>query len=46
MPEANPAPTPVRPTPAPAPTAKSGEVARDQVTLKSTGDVDHDGDQK
>jgi hypothetical protein len=25
---------------------KSGAVARDQVTLKSAGDVDHDGDSK
>jgi hypothetical protein len=25
---------------------KSGAVSRDQVTLKSAGDVDHDGDSK
>ena len=27
-------------------TVKSGTVSRDQVTLKSAGDVDHDGDSK
>jgi len=27
-------------------TVKNGAVSRDQVTLKSAGDVDHDGDSK
>jgi hypothetical protein len=40
-----PAPKPEHPQAAPQ-TVKSGAVARDQVTLKSAGDVDHDGDSK
>jgi len=28
------------------PTSKSGEVSRDQVTLKSAGNADHDGDKQ
>lgn len=35
-----PAPKPV----VPAETVKSGTLSSDQVTLKSRGDVDHDGD--
>jgi hypothetical protein len=37
------------PPPAPKPdpqTPKSGEVSADQVTLKSAGQVDHDGDSR
>jgi hypothetical protein len=29
-----------------APVQKSGTLSKDQVTLKSAGDVDHDGDSK
>jgi hypothetical protein len=39
------APKPERPQAA-LQTVKSGAVSRDQVTLKSAGDVDHDGDSK
>ncbi len=39
-----PAPKPV--PPAQAPQTKSGALSHDQVTLKSAGDVDHDGDSR
>jgi len=41
-----------KPAPKPGPpaqahqTVKSGELSHDQVTLKSAGDVDHDGDNR
>lgn len=35
-----------RPQPQAPQTVKNGAVSRDQVTLKSAGDVDHDGDSK
>jgi hypothetical protein len=40
------APKPEHPQVEAPQTAKSGAVSRDQVTLKSAGDVDHDGDSK
>ena len=41
-----PAPKPEHPQAQAPQTVKSGAVSRDQVTLKSAGDVDHDGDSK
>jgi hypothetical protein len=41
-----PAPKPEHPQAQAPQQVKSGAVARDQVTLKSAGDVDHDGDSK
>jgi hypothetical protein len=41
-----PAPKPEHPQAQAPQTVKSGAVSRDQVTLKSAGDVDHDGDGK
>lgn len=35
-----------RPQPQAPQTVKSGAVSQDQVTLKTAGDVDHDGDSK
>ncbi len=42
----SPAPKPEHPQAQASQTVKSGAVSRDQVTLKSDGDVDHDGDSK